>query len=158
MNKKSEEKKIIEFRHIKRIIPLIKDKRTVVTGGCFDIFHYGHLIFLEKAKRLGNYLIVLLESDRFIKISKNKDCVHNQNQRAAIVGALSIVDLVIKLPLFKSDEDYDRLIKTIRPKIIAVTKGDLKMKKKQLQARQNQAELKIVTPLLTKFSSTKITQ
>jgi|SRR3989338_9942322 len=148
--------KIIPLSHAKNVLPKLKEKKKVLVGGCFDIFHFGHLVFLEKAKELGEVLVIILESDSFISKFKHKIPVHSQFQRARILAAMNIVDLVILLPLLKSDEDYYEVIKMIRPNIIAITKRDPLEKQKKLQASALGAEVKIVTEHLKGFSSSLI--
>lgn len=150
--------KIILLSKLGQKIKDLKNKNIVLVGGCFDIFHYGHLKFLEKAKQHGDFLVILLESDDFIKKYKNRSPIHNQNERAEILASLNIVDLVVKLPLLKKDDDYFKIVKLIRPKIIAVTRGDSQLKNKQKQAKEVGGKVKIVIPLLKKFSTTKIVQ
>src|SRR5512141_2071319 len=99
-------KKIVSFSELKGILPLISKKYKVVAGGCFDILHYGHFTFLSNAKKEGDCLIVILESDKFIKKHKNRQPIHSQFQRAEILAALEFVDLVVKIPLFASDREY----------------------------------------------------
>lgn len=155
MNKNA---KIISISQLKGKISFIKKhfKKIILVGGCFDVFHYGHLIFLKKAKVLGDYLIILLESDNFIRKIKRRKPIHNQEQRAEILSAISDVDLVIKIPYFKTDVEYFNLVKIIQPAVIAVSKGDLNFKKKEQQAKMINGKIIVVTKLLTKFSSTKI--
>ena len=68
--------------------------KRVVTFGTFDLFHIGHLNILERAKTLGDYLIVGVSSDQLNHIKKNKLPVYNQDQRLRIISALRIVDEV----------------------------------------------------------------
>jgi glycerol-3-phosphate cytidylyltransferase len=68
--------------------------KRVITYGTFDLFHYGHLRILERAKQLGDYLIVGISTENFNRI-KNKECVYPYEQRAQIVSAIKYVDLVI---------------------------------------------------------------
>jgi glycerol-3-phosphate cytidylyltransferase len=68
--------------------------KRVVTFGTFDLFHIGHLNILERAKKLGDYLIVGVSSDQLNHIKKNKLPVYNQDQRLRIISALRIVDEV----------------------------------------------------------------
>src|SRR3989344_5466470 len=105
----------------------------VLVGGCFDLIHFGHIHFLKKAKAMGDYLVVALESDANVRKLKGKGRpVHNQGQRRQMLKAISFVDQVIALPKMKSDEDYRALVKRVSPKVIAVTKGDkLTIKKKE---------------------------
>jgi len=148
--------KIILFTKISSISNIFKNKKTVLVGGCFDIFHYGHLKFLKQAKKQGDFLVIALESDEFIKRKKNRTPIHNQKQRAEILSALSFVDLVILLPYFFSDKDYFNLVYQIKPKVIAITKGDPQEQNKEKQAKIIGAKIVVVTSLIKSFSSTKI--
>ena len=148
--------KIISLAKISSKLKELKNKKTVLVGGCFDIFHYGHLQFLKKAKKSGNFLIVVLESDEFIKKNKGRQPIHTQKQRAEILSSFDFVDLVVLLPYFNKDIDYFNLVKKIRPKIIAVSSSDPKIQNKKKQAAMVGAKVKQVTPLIKNFSSTKI--
>lgn len=66
----------------------------VVTYGTFDYFHYGHYSLLERAKSLGDYLIVGISSDA-MAISKGKATILPEGRRMEIVGNLKFVDQVI---------------------------------------------------------------
>lgn len=149
-------KKIINQSEIKLYSKLWRDKKTVLVGGCFDIFHYGHYLFLKKAKAAGSYLIVALESDKFIKDSKKRPPIHNQKQRAKILSSFVSVDLVILLSRLKTDKDYFLLVNKIRPNIIAVSENDPQLKNKKKQAKKVRGQLKIVTNLVKNLTGTKI--
>lgn len=147
---------IIPLERIETIKSSLAGKKTVLVGGCFDLIHFAHLTFLKKAKKAGNFLIVALESDEFIKKRKNKIPVHTQRQRAEILAALIMIDLVVLLPYLKNDEEYYDMVKKIRPSIIAITEGDSQTNNKKKQAAKAGAEVKIVTAILKKFSSSQI--
>lgn len=68
--------------------------KRVITYGTFDLFHYGHLRILERAKELGDYLVVAVSTDEFNRI-KGKTCVYSYEHRARIVAAIRYVDEVI---------------------------------------------------------------
>ena len=68
--------------------------KTVITYGTYDLFHYGHLCLLKRAKALGDYLMVAVSTDEFNEI-KHKKCVYPYEERAAIVKAIKYVDEVI---------------------------------------------------------------
>lgn len=148
--------KIISLSKISSKLKGLKNKKIVLVGGCFDIFHYGHFQFLKKAKACGDFLIVALESDEFIRKNKEREPIHNQKQRACILSGFSFVDLIILLPYFSKEKSYFDLVKKIKPKIIAVTKGDPKIENKKRQAAMVDAKVKEVTPLIKNFSSTRI--
>ena len=64
---------IITYADLEKSNAVFKDKKIVLVGGCFDLIHYGHLKFLEAAKEQGDFLIVALESDEFIKKHKREN-------------------------------------------------------------------------------------
>lgn len=132
-----------------------KNKKIVLVGGCFDLIHYGHIVFLNKAREQGDYLIIALESDQFIK-KKRLNFIHNQEQRAIILASLIMVDLVIKLPYFASDKEYFNLVKNIHPNLIAITEGDKQIVNKRKQATLIGAKLEIITQKIDEFSSSNI--
>ena len=68
--------------------------KKVITYGTYDLFHYGHLRILERAKELGDYLIVAVSTDEFNEV-KGKKCIYPYEQRAKIVEAIKYVDQVI---------------------------------------------------------------
>lgn len=133
-------------------------KKIVLVGGCFDLFHYGHLRFLKQAKAQGNYLIIALEPDETIRQKKHRPPIHNQQQRAEILKNLSFVNEVICLPYLKNYQDYLALVKKIRPQVIAVTKNDSQLENKRKQAFTVGAKIKIVIHRLPGFSSSRILQ
>jgi rfaE bifunctional protein nucleotidyltransferase chain/domain len=143
----------------KPISPLRKGRnlKIVLVGGCFDILHLGHVIFLEKAKRLGDKLVVLLESDENIKKNKgNNRPVNNQENRAKMLMSLKAVSKVIKLPEMKTDEEYLALIKKIKPSVIAITGGDKRIFQKRKQAKIVGARLVKVTKQIPYQSTSRI--
>ena len=72
-----------------------KGKKIVTCNGSFDLFHYGHLLFLEHAKKQGDILIVGLNSDSSIKKYKSESRpIIPEKERSQIIAALEIVDYV----------------------------------------------------------------
>ncbi len=131
-------------------------RKIVLVGGCFDVLHYGHLEYLRQARESGDYLIVALEPDDRIIKYKNRNPIHNQQQRAVNLAAIRYVDEVLKLPVLKNYKDYNGLVQNICPAIIAITKGDPQLVNIQKQAKQVGAKVKEVVPLLSGFSSSSI--
>jgi cytidyltransferase-related domain len=100
-----------------------KGKKIVFTNGCFDIIHAGHVDYLEKAKSLGDFLVVGLNSDESVKRLKGPTRpVNPVDQRKKVLQALKPVDLVI---VFEEDTP-ERLIKEIKPDVL-VKGGDWKI-------------------------------
>lgn len=147
---------IIRYEDLDDKKQIFKNTKTVLVGGCFDLIHFGHLKFLEAAKEQGDYLIVVLESDEFIKKHKRKLPVHQQGERAEILSNLNMVDLIILLPFFPTNNNYFDLVKKISPSIIAVTEGDKQLENKKKQAKEIGAEVKEVVTNLKNFSTRNI--
>jgi glycerol-3-phosphate cytidylyltransferase len=70
------------------------DMKRVITYGTFDLIHYGHINLLERAKKLGDYLVVGLSTNEFNE-QKNKKCYFSYEERKRLLEALRVVDLVI---------------------------------------------------------------
>lgn len=88
-------------------------KRIVFTNGCFDILHAGHVHYLERARRLGEVLIVGLNSDRSTRKLKGRP-INSQGDRARVLSALSCVDGVT---IFDEATPL-KLIRLLRPHIL----------------------------------------
>ena len=69
--------------------------KRVITYGTFDLLHYGHINLLERAKALGDYLVVVISTDEFNWNMKQKKCYFSYEDRKRMVEALRCVDLVI---------------------------------------------------------------
>ena len=133
-----------------------KAKKIVLAGGCFDILHYGHILFMKKARSAGDALVLLLESDEFITRKKKKRPVHTQQQRAEILAALEYVSYVVLLPLLKHPgTDYKKIAEDIKPSIIVYTSGDVKEEQKKKLAQNIHAKT-LEIPLLSSFSSSQL--
>jgi len=99
-------------------------KKVVFTNGCFDIIHMGHVKYLEKAKKLGDILVVGVNSDDSVKRLKGKNRpVNPLNDRCCVLASLKSVDYVIP---FEMDTPIE-LITAIVPDIL-VKGGDYKNK------------------------------
>lgn len=89
--------------------------KVVFTNGCFDILHFGHISYLNKARELGDLLIIGLNSDDSIKRLKGAERpINPQNDRAALLCALECVDFVL---IFNEDTPLN-LISQIQPDIL----------------------------------------
>lgn len=129
----------------------------VLAGGCFDVLHPGHVIFLKSARKAGDKLVVLLESDEKVrKIKGINRPVHNQKERAFVLKALKFVDSVVLLPFVETDEEYEAQVLKIKPDIIAVTKGMPDNYHKIRMAKKIGAKLKYVTRIIGKHSTSRI--
>ncbi|HEX8931867.1 MAG TPA: adenylyltransferase/cytidyltransferase family protein [Patescibacteria group bacterium] len=148
--------KIVTIAQASKIAQEIRSKgqKIVLVGGCFDILHIGHIIFLQEAKKDGDTLIVLLESDERIKQLKGANRpINTQNDRAKILAHLDMIDYVIQLPPITN---YDLVVQKIKPAIIATTAGDNNRTHKERQAKSIGAEVVDVTSKISNQSTTRL--
>ena len=90
-------------------------KKVVFTNGCFDILHAGHVIYLQEAKKLGDKLIVGINSDSSVKKLKGKGRpINSLSARITTLAALESVDWVVPF----SSETPLSLIQAIMPDIL----------------------------------------
>jgi D-beta-D-heptose 7-phosphate kinase/D-beta-D-heptose 1-phosphate adenosyltransferase len=117
LNQGKSESKIKNLKEIERIAKRLREqgRKIVFTNGCFDILHRGHATYLQKAKELGDVLILGLNSDASIRRLKGEDRpINNLEDRAFLMGALESIDFVVP---FEEDTPY-ALIKAIRPHLL----------------------------------------
>lgn len=116
-------KKIQDRKNLSKICESLRSagRRIVFTNGCFDILHKGHVRYLERAKKLGDVLIVGVNSDSSVAKIKPGRPVNSEKDRAEVLAALYMVDYVT---IFSERTPY-RLIKILRPDVL-VKGGDWK--------------------------------
>ena len=99
-------------------------RKIVFTNGCFDILHVGHIRYLQKARSLGDILVIGLNKDSSVRVIKGPSRpINSQENRAEVLSALSCVDHVV---LFGESTPLG-LIQKIRPDFL-VKGGDWKKK------------------------------
>lgn len=93
-----------------------EEKKVVFTNGCFDILHRGHVEYLCKARDLGDYLVLGLNTDESVKRQHKapERPINNEETRAIILAALSCVDAIV---LFNEDTPLN-LITFLEPSIL----------------------------------------
>ena len=96
-------------------------RKIVFTNGCFDLIHIGHIRCLRAAKKLGDVLVVGLNSDKSVSLLKPGRPITPQDQRAEVLSSLEMVDYVT---LFNEATPYE-LITLIQPDVL-VKGGDWK--------------------------------
>ena len=122
--------------------------RVVFTNGCFDVLHAGHVDSLERARELGDRLIVGLNSDRSVRALKGENRpVNGEENRARLLAALRAVDLVV---IFDEDTPAE-LLSELRPNIL-VKGGDYKAE--DLPGREFADEV-VILPLVEGLSTTE---
>ena len=99
-----------------------RNERVVMTNGCFDIIHAGHVSYLMKAKSLGDFLVVAVNDDNSVtRLKGNGRPVNTLKNRMKVLNALASVDLVISF----SENTPEELISFLEPDIL-VKGGDYK--------------------------------
>lgn len=107
----------------KKFIELNQGKKIVFTNGCFDILHRGHVTYLSEARKLGDLLVVGVNSDASVKRLKGPSRpINSEADRAFVLLGLKSVDAV---EIFSEDTPLE-LIKLIRPHVL-VKGGDWKI-------------------------------
>jgi len=132
-----------------------RGRRVVATNGCFDVVHFGHVSYLQRAKKLGDLLAVGLNSDTSVRQLKGPSRpLVGQKHRAAVLAALECVDAVVIFP----EKRAHRFLATVRPDIY-VKGGDYRPD--TLDPRERAvlsaigAKIRIL-PFVRGFSTTKL--
>ncbi len=120
-------KKILPAARAARWVSAVQKggRRVVFTNGCFDLLHSGHVTYLEQARKLGDALIVALNSDASTRALKGKDRpLVTIKDRARVIAALECVDAVT----WFGETTPVKLVARLRPKIY-VKGGDWDIRK-----------------------------
>ncbi len=118
------QQKVVGIEEISKKVETLRKhgSKIVFTNGCFDILHLGHISYLKKARALGDYLVIGLNSDTSVKRLKGEGRpINNQDARAAVMSALEMIDFVT---IFDQDTPYE-LISAVKPDVL-VKGGDWK--------------------------------
>ena len=132
-----------------------RGKKIVATNGCFDLLHYGHVSYLQRARNLGHVLIVGLNGDRSVRQLKGSGRpLVPQLQRAKVLAALACVDAVVIFP----ERRAHRFLGTVQPDIY-VKGGDYRPE--TLDARERAVLTAIgskvrILPFVKGFSTTRL--
>lgn len=111
---KMTKQKIKTIEELKEIIENLKNQNKIIitTNGVFDILHLGHVKYLQEAKKLGDVLIVAINSDSSTKQIKGpKRPINNQEERAKVLSALEFVDYIV---IF-NETDPIKILSEIKP-------------------------------------------
>ena len=132
-------------------------KKLVVTNGCFDLLHVGHVRYLQAARRLGDALAVGVNGDESARVLKGKGRPLNKEQdRAEVLAALSCVDYVAVFPEMRAT----RFLETARPALY-VKGGDYKRETLDAQERaaleKSGAEIRIL-PFVEGYSTSRLAE
>jgi D-glycero-beta-D-manno-heptose 1-phosphate adenylyltransferase len=106
----------MKLRRLEELPGLLKGKKVVLANGCFDILHVGHLRYLQGARKLGDALVVAINSDRSVRAIKDAGRpILDENERVALVSALGCVDYIV---IF-DETDVSRVLDVLRPAVHA---------------------------------------
>jgi rfaE bifunctional protein nucleotidyltransferase chain/domain len=132
----------------------------VVVTGVFDLLHIGHLRFLEAARRLGDQLIVGVESDERVRRWKGPNRpIQTEDDRLALLRALRVVDDVFLITGERVDPAYYAdLLRPFAARYIAVTADDPFLGQKRDAMRAIGVELRVVTPRIENYSTSHLVQ
>ncbi|MCK4653023.1 MAG: D-glycero-beta-D-manno-heptose 1-phosphate adenylyltransferase [Candidatus Cloacimonetes bacterium] len=117
----------MKLKSWEEVFKIVQDLKTsgekiVFTNGCFDIIHAGHIKYLYEASKLGDILIIGLNSDESVKKLKGKNRpINSELDRATVLKSLFMVNYVV---IFQEDTPY-KLIEHIKPDVL-VKGGDWK--------------------------------
>ena len=109
---------VSELEKLRAQRPFLK---MVFTNGCFDILHVGHVRYMSEAAKLGDILVVGINTDESVSRLKPGRPVNGEKERAELLASLEMVDYAV---LFQEETPYE-LIKSIRPDVL-VKGGDWK--------------------------------
>ena len=90
--------------------------KIVLAGGVFDIIHPGHINTLNAAKKLGDFLVVVIATDKTAVKMKKRKPLHSAQLRQELVSSLNMVDLCI----IGNDEDIFKTVELVKPQVIAL--------------------------------------
>jgi rfaE bifunctional protein nucleotidyltransferase chain/domain len=131
-------------------------KKIILTSGCFDILHVGHLENLKVAKSLGDILVVCLSNDEQVrKLKGNTRPVNNYEDRINLFKTISYVDYVVLYAEsnIETEETLDQIMKTVRPAIWA--KGD-EYTEAKIREKHPSLEKIVLIPTVINKSTTNI--
>jgi len=109
-------KKVVNVKELAQIAKAMRaaGKRLVITNGCFDLLHLGHVRYLQAARALGDVLAVGLNGDQSVRELKGADRpINNERDRAELLAALEDVDFVAIFPEVRAT----RFLETVAPEI-----------------------------------------
>jgi rfaE bifunctional protein nucleotidyltransferase chain/domain len=138
---------------LEELLALRANKKVVFTNGVFDILHAGHVDYLSKARELGDYLIVALNTDDSVRNLKGPSRpVNTLDDRMSVIAALRCVDCVVSF----GEDTPERLISEIKPDI-HVKGGDYSVESlPESKIVHGYGGEVFVLPLLSGRSSTRI--
>lgn len=130
-------------------------RRLVLASGVFDLVHYGHVYFLEEAKKAGGkdaHLLVVIARDKTVEKLKGKPPILQEEQRRAIVASLKPVDEAI---LGREEFNMNEELREIKPDIVVVGYDQVQIEKQVLSVAKNEG-LNIKVVRIGKFVASEL--
>lgn len=143
----------ININELPQLRVIYKMKKVVLTTGCFDILHVGHIEFLKEAKQQGNILVVGINSDVSIRRLKGENRpILNEKQRSTMLAAIRYVDYLF---LF-SDDSVDEGIYLLNPDVFAIGEESVAMYPTEIEASKKVNSRVHIIKRLDNYSTTSI--
>jgi len=133
------DKKIISYDALSRLRRKTRKagKTIVLTTGCFDILHLGHVLHLNYCKSKGDILLVSVGNDKTLRSIKGPNRpVNNEKFRARMIAALECVDYVVVSEEF-GRMDHTRLVEKLQPDFYVVPSTDSQLEEKRVMVERN---------------------
>lgn len=119
--------------------------KVVMAFGSFDILHLGHIHYLERAKRLGDTLIVVISRDSSIEKFKHRKPIFDEKSRLRMVKSLKIVDKVVLGNKVLTKDAMFKVLKKYKPDVIALGYDQMFDEEKlKMWLRKNKIDAEIV--------------
>jgi D-beta-D-heptose 7-phosphate kinase/D-beta-D-heptose 1-phosphate adenosyltransferase len=112
---------LIQTKDIDSVIKVLRDNnlKVVLTQGVWDLIHEGHAQYLQKAKQLGDVLIVGVDTDEVVKHRKGPTRpIVPEQERVKMISHLKHVDLIV---MKESKTDHGKLIRDIKPDVLVIS-------------------------------------
>lgn len=149
--------KIVAVDELARVSAGLRDagKKLVLTNGCFDLLHVGHVRYLQAARELGDALAVGLNGDESVRALKGEGRpVNSEMDRAEVLAALACVDYIAVFPQVRATT----LIEAVRPAIY-VKGGDYTPETLDVEERAALAKVSAeisILPFEREYSTTRL--
>jgi len=163
MNKIIKQKKITDYKKLGKIVEAYKilGKKVVCTIGSWDMLHIGHLRYLNRAKSLGDILIVGVDSDRAIKIYKDNPIrpIIPENERMEMLGYQEFIDYVTLIDDVDDKGNWKlELLKKVNPDIFVAVADESYSEQQKKDISKFCGKLHILSRQAKKTSSTNIVE
>lgn len=133
--------KIITIEQSGALATKWRDEQIVLTSGCFDVLHAGHIAHLRHCKEQGDYLVVSIGSDETVRALKGSTRpIYSAAHRAMLIAALECVDAVV-ISEETGELDHAELMRAIRPEVYVVPVDTCSMEAKRALAEEVGAKL-----------------